>query len=95
MRSIECWKALALVFLTGAVAFRITEYPRTHQEITQTPRTHQEITQTAVLDAVVRTCRSLAEVEGRAFSLPVRNHLSNAQHLLPSSQTIYTVCACV
>ncbi|XP_056450921.1 von Willebrand factor A domain-containing protein 7-like [Gadus chalcogrammus] len=70
MRSIECWNALALVFLTGAVAFRITEYPRTHQEITQTPRTHQEITQTAVLDAVVRTCRNLAEVEGRAFSLP-------------------------
>ncbi|CAL8282251.1 unnamed protein product [Arctogadus glacialis] len=80
MRSIEGWKALALVFLTGAAAFRITEYPRTHQEVTQTPRTHQEvtqtprthqeITQTAVLDAVVRTCRSLAEVEGRAFSLP-------------------------
>ncbi|CAL8363112.1 unnamed protein product [Lota lota] len=61
MRSTECWSVLCLVFLTGAVAFKIDDGPS---------RTHQDITKTAILDATVRTCRSLAEAEGRDFTLP-------------------------
>ena len=78
------------MFLTGAVAFRISEPPQTHQGIPQTDQgttwTHQDITQNAILNAVIRTCHS-PDVSDRGHGLvltqsqPVRNHLSDTEHL--------------
>ncbi|KAK0134880.1 von Willebrand factor A domain-containing protein 7 [Merluccius polli] len=61
MRSSECWSLLSLVLLTGAAAFKINRGPSMD---------HSEITQMAILDVAVRTCRSLAEAEGRDFVFP-------------------------
>ncbi|CAL8266051.1 unnamed protein product [Merluccius merluccius] len=58
MRSSECWSVLSFVLLTGAAAFKISRGPSMD---------HSEITQMAILDVTVRTCRSLAEAEGRDF----------------------------